>query len=100
MAGLMVGPFLERRPSNFATWKSSFALRLSEPRVLQADVLYTVKIIWTSFFALRSSLFRLSQANISCRYPFSDNQPVQVIDWEAYITEIANDIVNEQSPKR
>lgn len=34
------------------------------------------------------------------QYPFTNNQPVQTLDWEQYISEIASDIVNEQSPKR
>lgn len=35
-----------------------------------------------------------------CRYPFTGNQVVQTTDWEQFIVEVANDIVNEQSPKR
>jgi hypothetical protein len=35
-----------------------------------------------------------------CRYPFTAHQIVQTTDWEQFIVEVANDIVNEQSPKR
>jgi replication factor C subunit 3/5 len=34
------------------------------------------------------------------RYPFTKDQVVQTTDWEQFITEISNDILNEQSPKR
>ncbi|KAL6005192.1 Subunit of heteropentameric Replication factor C (RF-C) [Asimina triloba] len=39
----------------------------------------------------------------TCRvqqYPFTDNQAVPPMDWEQYVSEIASDIVQEQSPKR
>ena len=39
----------------------------------------------------------------ACRvqqYPFKADQPVQVCDWEAYVTQIANEILQEQTPKR
>ncbi|GAQ82950.1 Replication factor C subunit RFC3 [Klebsormidium nitens] len=48
---------------------------------------------------LRRAILSLEACKVQ-QYPFTDNQQVQVMDWEAYITEIANDIVNEQSPKR
>lgn len=34
------------------------------------------------------------------RYPFTSNQAIPPMDWEQYITEIASDILQEQSPKR
>ena len=39
----------------------------------------------------------------ACRvqqYPFKADQPVQLCDWEAYVTQIANEILQEQTPKR
>ncbi|XP_073004875.1 replication factor C subunit 5 [Typha latifolia] len=39
----------------------------------------------------------------TCRvqqYPFTDNQVVPPLDWEQYVSEIASDIMKEQSPKR
>lgn len=34
------------------------------------------------------------------RYPFVSNQAISPMDWEEYISEIASDIMKEQSPKR
>ena len=39
----------------------------------------------------------------ACRahqYPFTPDQVVQGTDWEAYVAQIANEILQEQSPKR
>lgn len=33
-------------------------------------------------------------------YPFTDNQPLVIPDWEAYVQEIAVSIVQEQTPAR
>ncbi|CAN6722962.1 unnamed protein product [Malus baccata var. baccata] len=35
-----------------------------------------------------------------CRYPFTSNQSIPPMDWEEYVSEIASDIMKEQSPKR
>lgn len=35
-----------------------------------------------------------------CRYPFSSKQTIPPMDWEEYVSEIASDIMKEQSPKR
>lgn len=35
-----------------------------------------------------------------CRYPFTSNQIIPSMDWEEYVSEIASDIMKEQSPKR
>lgn len=48
---------------------------------------------------LRRALLSLEATKVQ-HYPFQPNQEVQGADWELYITEIANDIVGEQSPKR
>lgn len=34
------------------------------------------------------------------RYPFTSSQAIPPMDWEEYISEIATDIMKEQSPKR
>ncbi|RVW90329.1 Replication factor C subunit 3 [Vitis vinifera] len=34
------------------------------------------------------------------RYPFTNNQAMPPMDWEEYVSEIASDIMKEQSPKR
>ncbi|XP_060177689.1 replication factor C subunit 3 isoform X1 [Lycium barbarum] len=39
----------------------------------------------------------------TCRvqqYPFTNNQAIPPMDWEQYVSEIASDIMKEQSPKR
>lgn len=39
----------------------------------------------------------------ACRvqqYPFTNNQAIPPMDWEQYVSEIASDIMKEQSPKR
>ena len=33
------------------------------------------------------------------QYPFQEGQAVEAMDWEMYISEIANDILGEQNPK-
>jgi replication factor C subunit 3/5 len=33
------------------------------------------------------------------RYPFTATQAVHTMDWELYVQEIAQEILNEQSPK-
>ena len=33
------------------------------------------------------------------QYPFSANQPIAELDWEMYLKETANQIVQEQSPR-
>ncbi|KAL2620522.1 hypothetical protein R1flu_000727 [Riccia fluitans] len=48
---------------------------------------------------LRAALLSFEACYVQ-QYPFSENQAVQATDWEQYVTEIANDIVTEQSPKR
>ena len=35
-----------------------------------------------------------------CRYPFSPDQPVQEADWEVYLRDTAQQIVEQQTPKR
>ena len=34
------------------------------------------------------------------QYPFSATQPIQDLDWELYLKETANQIVQEQSPRK
>ena len=36
----------------------------------------------------------------TCRYPFTPDQPVQEADWEVYLRETAQQIVEQQTPKR
>ncbi|KAK3285718.1 Replication factor C (RF-C) subunit [Cymbomonas tetramitiformis] len=48
---------------------------------------------------LRCALLSLEACKVQ-QYPFKSDQPIQLTDWEVYITEIASDIIAEQSPKR
>ena len=34
------------------------------------------------------------------QYPFSENQPVQLADWQLFLKETADDVIAEQSPKQ
>ena len=34
------------------------------------------------------------------QYPFSGTQPIQDLDWEMYLKETANQIVQEQTPRK
>lgn len=42
----------------------------------------------------------LTPCTICLRYPFTNNQAIPPMDWEQYLSEIASDIMKEQSPKR
>lgn len=48
---------------------------------------------------LRTALLSLETCK-AAKYPFDENQDVEIADWEAYVKEIASDMVAEQSPKR
>ena len=48
---------------------------------------------------MRTALLSLETCKVA-KYPFEHNQPVEIADWEAYVKEIAADMVSEQSPKR
>ncbi|KAF5837060.1 DNA replication factor C complex subunit 3 [Dunaliella salina] len=47
---------------------------------------------------LRRALLGMEVCKVQ-QYPFTDNQQVSPADWEAYVSEIALDIMREQSPK-
>lgn len=48
---------------------------------------------------MRRALLSLEACRVQ-QYPFKADQPVQGTDWEAYLTQIAGEILAEQSPKR
>jgi len=66
---------------------------------LQLPTGYTGRIAQQSNRNLRRAILCFEACKVQ-QYPFTDNQPTQTLDWEQYISEIASDIVNEQSPKR
>ncbi|BDA48130.1 Replication factor C subunit 3 [Coccomyxa sp. Obi] len=57
------------------------------------------RVVQMSERNLRRALLTLETCRVT-QYPFTDNQPVQLPDWEMYIQEIASFILQEQSPKR
>ena len=48
---------------------------------------------------LRRAILSLEMCRVQ-KYPFSEDQVVPAMDWEQYVSEIASDIMKEQSPKR
>ena len=48
---------------------------------------------------LRRAVLNLEVCRVH-KYPFDDDQKVQVPDWEAFISKIAREIMQEQSPRR
>ena len=89
-------------------------VRVAAPSVetvekLVMDVAQKEKLVMPPELAARLALH--SERNMrrcllsmeACRvqqYPFKADQPVQLCDWEAYVTQIANEILQEQTPKR
>ncbi|RWR80393.1 replication factor C subunit 3 [Cinnamomum micranthum f. kanehirae] len=49
--------------------------------------------------SLRRAILSFETCRVQ-QYPFTENQAVPPMDWEQYVSEIAIDIVQEQSPKR
>jgi replication factor C subunit 3/5 len=48
---------------------------------------------------LRRALLSLEACRVA-QYPLTPDQPIAAADWEMYITEVANDILTEQSAKK
>lgn len=48
---------------------------------------------------LRRALLLLEACRVQ-QYPFSPDQPVQPMDWEVYIAQLANDLMQDQSPQQ
>ncbi|WJX85855.1 hypothetical protein P8452_68243 [Trifolium repens] len=55
---------------------------------------YVLVLPWLVFREIKSEL---EERRIVQQYPFTDKKPM---NWEEYISEIASDIMKEQSPKR
>ncbi|PON42099.1 AAA+ ATPase [Trema orientale] len=49
--------------------------------------------------SLRRAILSFETCRVQ-QYPFTSNQTIPPMDWEEYISEIASDIMKEQSPKR
>ena len=48
---------------------------------------------------LRRAILMVEACKVA-QYPFSASQPTQDLDWELYLKETANQIVQEQSPRK
>jgi len=48
---------------------------------------------------LRRAILMVEACKVA-QYPFTANQPIQDLDWEMYLKETANQIVQEQSPRK
>ncbi|KAG9452043.1 hypothetical protein H6P81_004947 [Aristolochia fimbriata] len=66
---------------------------------LQLPANFAAHIAAHSNRSLRRALLSFETCRVQ-QYPFSENQTVAPMDWEQYVSEIATDIVQEQSPKR
>lgn len=59
---------------------------------------FAARLVSYSERNLRRALLGMEVCKVQ-QYPFTDNQQVSPADWEAYVSEIALDIMREQSPK-
>ncbi|KAI3924410.1 hypothetical protein MKW98_032611 [Papaver atlanticum] len=66
---------------------------------LQIPPGFTGRIAAQSNRSLRRAILLFETCRVQ-QYPFTSNQAIPPMDWEQYITEIASDILQEQSPKR
>ena len=48
---------------------------------------------------LRRAILMVEACKVA-QYPFSGTQPIQDLDWEMYLKETANQIVQEQTPRK
>ncbi|KAI3924402.1 hypothetical protein MKW98_032603 [Papaver atlanticum] len=70
-----------------------------EQEGLQIPPGFTGRIAAQSNRSLRRAILLFETCRVQ-QYPFTSNQAIPSMDWEQYITEIASDILQEQSPKR
>ncbi|KAK9155025.1 hypothetical protein Sjap_002505 [Stephania japonica] len=66
---------------------------------LQLPPGFATRIAVQSNRSLRRAILSFETCRVQ-QYPFTSNQAIPPMDWEQYITEIASDIMQEQSPKR
>lgn len=66
---------------------------------LQLPPGFAARIAAQSNRSLRRAVLLLETCRVQ-QYPFTANQPIPPMDWEQYVSEIASDIMQEQSPKR
>ncbi|XP_043695612.1 replication factor C subunit 3 isoform X1 [Telopea speciosissima] len=66
---------------------------------LQLPPGFAARIAAQSNRSLRRAIMSFETCRVQ-QYPFTSNQIIPPMDWEQYISEIASDIMQEQSPKR
>ncbi|XP_065007270.1 replication factor C subunit 5 isoform X1 [Musa acuminata AAA Group] len=66
---------------------------------LQLPPGFTARIAAQSNRNLRRAILSFETCRVQ-QYPFTINQALPPLDWEQYVSEIASDIMKEQSPKR
>ncbi|KAM0022981.1 putative AAA+ ATPase domain, DNA polymerase III, clamp loader complex, gamma/delta/delta subunit [Helianthus debilis subsp. tardiflorus] len=66
---------------------------------LQLPPGFAARIAEKSARSLRRAILSVETCRVQ-QYPFTNNQVIPPMDWEEYVTEIASDIMKEQSPKR
>ncbi|KAK1267246.1 hypothetical protein QJS04_geneDACA015545 [Acorus gramineus] len=66
---------------------------------LQLPSGFAARIAAQSNRNLRRAILTFETCRVQ-QYPFTNNQVVPLMDWEQYVSEIASDIMKEQSPKR
>ncbi|KAK1404587.1 Replication factor C subunit 3 [Heracleum sosnowskyi] len=66
---------------------------------LQLPFGFAARIAEKSNRSLRRAILSFETCRVQ-QYPFTNNQLIPAMDWEAYLLEIASDIMKEQSPKR
>jgi len=73
--------------------------KVAQRERIQLPEAFAKRIAITSDRNLRRALLMLEAAP-SQRYPFVDNQPVELADWQKYTHDVAKSIIAEQSPSR
>ncbi|KAF2288155.1 hypothetical protein GH714_004702 [Hevea brasiliensis] len=66
---------------------------------LQLPPGFAVRIAEKSNRSLRRAILSFETCRVQ-QYPFTSNQAIPPMDWEEYVSEIASDIMREQSPKK
>ncbi|GAB2298867.1 Subunit of heteropentameric Replication factor C (RF-C) [Dionaea muscipula] len=72
---------------------------IAKKEELQVPLELACRIAEKSNRSLRRAILMLETCHVQ-QYPFTSNQVIPPMDWEEYISEIASDIMKEQSPKR
>lgn len=66
---------------------------------LQLPPGFAARVAEKSNRSLRRAILLFETCRVQ-QYPFTHNQAIPPMDWEEYVSEIASDIMKEQSPKR